>query len=76
MSLCFSNACGLALTTKTEMPSSSHHSSVARPLPNRRWCKPVIGGASVAVKRWHLRLAEGDLHSHWFLSVSALCLRT
>jgi hypothetical protein len=32
---------------------------------------------SVAVRCWQrLRGARVDLHSHWFLSVSALCLRT
>jgi hypothetical protein len=35
-----------------------------------RWCR-------AAVRRWErLRLAEGRLQSLWFLSVSALCLRT
>jgi len=76
VNLCFSNAYGLVPAAKGRECRVHHitglepdHFQIAGAYGCHRWC-------SVAVKRRHLRLGEGDLHSHWFLSVSALCLRT
>jgi hypothetical protein len=77
VNLCFWNAYGLGLTAKGR--GRVHHITDLEPdnFQTAGGVRAVIGGAALRLNAGSIfRLAEGDLHSHWFLPVSALCLRT